>query len=172
MKKYKEALWYTRSKAWYTYRDIVHDAYIAWYVHTKKNLFEQDMPLIISFIKRVMLFQYGSSQKTYMWRGQKYLRTYTPIADAHDGGDPHHHYHVIGVLENHDSHIDAHLIELRLRRLLTPAESFVLDRAIEGFSQLEIAEVRNVAPQAVHIQINKVRQKAESIGITRSSITN
>lgn len=72
------------------------------------------------------------------------------------------------MLENHDSHIDAHLIELRLRRLLTPAESFVLDRAIEGFTQLEIAEERNVTPQAVHIQLNKVRQKAESIGVTRS----
>lgn len=135
------------------YMDLLHDAYLAWYDKTGKNLFEEPNYTGTKVIRNIMLSQ---NQKNYfMWRGEKYRKEFIPsVSEIGNQGRMSEVAYKSRVAVSRVTPLDEAIGE-DMAHLISPDFGMVL----AGHTQAEIASLTGKSQQLVHYHLKKTKNK-------------
>lgn len=129
------------------YRDLLHDAYLEWYKKTGTNLFEQPNRLGTKVIRHILMNEQRS--RRYMWKGGLYPKIFCEaVAEKKPmelGYAPR---------TNVTPHDHAYW-----ETDIKPEIGYEFGMVLDGYSQLEIANITGKSPQLISYHIRKNKKK-------------
>lgn len=156
---YREALRYAYRLNQTHYKDIVHDAYLAYYKSKGINLFDQHRGVITKTVKNVYWNGF-IIMKQFMWRGVKYPKVYWPLVEDFQH-EPKNRGETCIVAKTTETPGDIMIFEdllATIRGKLKPKQEEVYTKLLAGYSSAEIAEQVNTSRQLINHRVNKIRQ--------------
>lgn len=163
-KAYREAMGYAFKLDSQNYKDIVHDAYVKWYIKTGDNLFEQHRGVITKTVKNIFFNSLSSSK--WMYDGEifskEFLRILSDVVDEEDFSGkvytPMVESPLVDIMVNDTMN--------HLAKILSERCNDVLKMMSEGFKQNEIAEALHLSPALINIEVKKIKNIVNKMNYT------
>lgn len=127
--------------------DLVHDAFVTWYKKTGKNLFDEELPTVLTCVRYVFLdfIKRKKWSKDKEWQG---TRQNVELEE----------HHVVYSITPHDELVGKELME-RMKTLLNETNGMlhqIIEKRFEGFTNTEIAEKLVVAKSLITYYLKNV----------------